>query len=77
MIKDPIGTSEAAALRGCDDSHIRRLILDKKLPAIKIGRDWIMERETVLNFKFPSEKTSRGRRRKTEQLTWENAQLNN
>jgi excisionase family DNA binding protein len=40
-------TTQAAARKNCDPSHIRRLILAGKLRAIKMGRDWVIAAEDL------------------------------
>ena len=37
-----INTKEAAKLLGVNDSRVRQLILAGRLPAQKVGRDWII-----------------------------------
>jgi len=39
---DILTTKQAAARLHCSDSRIRQLILEGKLPATKLGRDWII-----------------------------------
>ncbi|MET8796131.1 helix-turn-helix domain-containing protein [Nocardia sp. NPDC004568] len=45
---DEIGTTEAAALLGCSQRHIRRIAAD--LDGIRVGRDWIFNRRTVAEY---------------------------
>lgn len=45
---DEIGTTEAAALLGCSQRHIRRMASD--LDGIRIGRDWIFSRRRVIEY---------------------------
>lgn len=43
-------TSEAAEYLGYTIQHTRFLIRDGSLPAHKFGRDWLVDRQTVLNY---------------------------
>lgn len=45
---DWISTAHAAEITGYDDSHVRRLIGQKKLPAIKRGKTWYVRRDALL-----------------------------
>ena len=42
-----ITTTEAAARLGVNQSRVRQLILDKRLPAQKFGRDWMIEEKDL------------------------------
>jgi excisionase family DNA binding protein len=47
-------TKKAAEILGINDSRVRQLILSGRLPAKKIGRDWIIREkdlEKVINRK--------------------------
>lgn len=46
-----ITTKEAAELCGYDPSYIRLLALRGKIEAQKLGRDWLVNRESVLAHK--------------------------
>lgn len=43
-----ITTNQAAALTGYDYAHIRRMARLGQLPAMKLGRDWFVHRESVI-----------------------------
>ena len=43
-------TSEAAEYLGYTIQHTRFLIRDGSLPSRKFGRDWLVDRQTVLNY---------------------------
>ena len=38
-----IGTTEAAKRLGVTDSRVRKMILSKRLKAIKVGREWLID----------------------------------
>ena len=40
-------TKQTAALLGINDSRVRQLILSGRLPAQKIGRDWIIREKDL------------------------------
>lgn len=42
-----LSTKEAAERLGVDVSRVRRLILDERLPAEKMGRDWFIKEEDL------------------------------
>ncbi|MCP4372571.1 MAG: helix-turn-helix domain-containing protein [Deltaproteobacteria bacterium] len=42
-----IGLAEAAKLSGLTHDHLRRIARDRKLWAVKIGRDWLTTEEAV------------------------------
>lgn len=44
---DWISTAHAAELTGYDDSHLRRLVGDGKLPAVKRGKVWYIRRDAL------------------------------
>jgi excisionase family DNA binding protein len=44
---------EAADLIGVDGSQVRRYCIDKKLPAVKVGKAWLIKRRDVQRFKRP------------------------
>lgn len=46
-----INTTQAAALTGYTDAHIRTLAQRGHIEATKIGRDWLIRRESVLAHK--------------------------
>ena len=43
---------EAARLLGYTTQHTRLLIRKKRLPAVKVGRDWLLERRSVDDFRI-------------------------
>jgi excisionase family DNA binding protein len=46
-----ITTSEAAELTGYEQAYFRILAKQGKVAAIKVGRDWLLDRESVLAYK--------------------------
>jgi excisionase family DNA binding protein len=42
-----ISTKRAAEILGVNDSRVRQLILGGRLPARKIGRDWIIREKDL------------------------------
>jgi excisionase family DNA binding protein len=42
-----IDTAEAAELSGYTRVHVRRLAKDEKIEARKVGRDWLINRESL------------------------------
>jgi excisionase family DNA binding protein len=46
-----ITTAEAAELTGYDPAHVRWLIREGRIYGKKFGRDWMVERETLLAYK--------------------------
>lgn len=44
-------TAEAAAYLGLKDSRVRQLARKELLPAVKVGRDWLIEREAVERYR--------------------------
>ena len=44
-------TSEAAELTGYTRAHIRRMLIAKQIEGIKRGRDWLINRESILDHK--------------------------
>lgn len=42
---------QAAAELGYDQSYVRRLCIDGKLRCLKVGRDWLIERDAVRAWK--------------------------
>jgi len=42
-----ISTKRAAEILGVNDSRVRQLILGGRLPAKKIGRDWIIREKDL------------------------------
>lgn len=60
--EDYLTTAEAAERLGMTDSGVRRLILTGRLPARKIGRDWIIKPADLRTVK----KSNAGRPRKTQ-----------
>lgn len=45
--------SEAAAIIGVDGSQVRRYCIDEKLPAVKVGQQWMIKRKDAENFERP------------------------
>lgn len=45
-----ITTAEAAELTGYSDFHIRRLARKDKIKGRKFGRDWMINRESILAY---------------------------
>lgn len=48
---DLIDTTEAAALLHMTDRNLRYLLSSGQIKGQKIGRDWILDRESVLAYK--------------------------
>jgi excisionase family DNA binding protein len=46
-----ITTSEAAELTGYDPAHIRWLVRNGHIQGRKFGRDWMVERKRLLQYK--------------------------
>ena len=46
-----ITTIQAASILGVNQSRVRQLILRGRLPAQKIGRDWMIEEKSLDNLK--------------------------
>lgn len=44
---DLITVAAAAELRGVSERRIRQFIAEKRLPAQKVGRDWLLDRRDV------------------------------
>lgn len=58
-------TQEASKLLGVNPSRVRQFILEGRLPAVKIGRDWIISKDDlakVANRRTgrPKQKTKKG-----------------
>jgi len=47
---DPITTPQAAAIIGVSRPRIHQLITRGELPAVKIGRSWLVERAAAVAF---------------------------
>jgi excisionase family DNA binding protein len=45
-----VTTTEAARLTGYNAEHVRRLIRGEKIEAIKWGRDWLVNKESLLSY---------------------------
>jgi len=45
-----ITTSQAAELTGYTPGHIRKLAQSGQLPTTRVGRDWLVKREAVLEW---------------------------
>jgi excisionase family DNA binding protein len=46
-----ITTDEAAALTGYEPAYLRRLLNQGRIPARKVGRDWLVNRDALLAHK--------------------------
>ena len=47
MLMKILTTKQAAKALRVNDSRVRQLILSGRLPAIKIGRDWIIQKKDL------------------------------
>ena len=47
MLMKILTTKQAAKALGINDSRVRQLILSGRLSAIKIGRDWIIQKKDL------------------------------
>ncbi|MGA5339023.1 helix-turn-helix domain-containing protein [Streptomyces griseoincarnatus] len=56
-----LGTREAAAVLGCDTSHVRRLCLTGRLPARRITGGWLIDSTALDNFRHGHEESSSGK----------------
>ncbi|MGA5262438.1 helix-turn-helix domain-containing protein [Streptomyces griseoincarnatus] len=56
-----LGTREAAAVLGCDTSHVRRLCLTGRLPARRITGGWLIDSTALDNFRHGREESSSGK----------------
>ncbi len=56
MAEEWITTTEAAELSGYHVDHVRRLILAGKVKAQKFGRDWQVDRASLLAYIRKAEK---------------------
>ncbi len=54
-------TQEVASRLGVDDSYIRRLCINGRIEATKIGRDWVITEDALAEF----EKTRKPKKRPT------------
>ena len=52
-------TTQCAAILGLARVTVRQLILNAKLPASKLGRDWIVKEQDLENFKAIPRKVGR------------------
>lgn len=53
-------TSQAAEFLGVTPSRIRQLILENRLPAMKVGRDQLIKKDDLIAFsEIPRERTGR------------------
>lgn len=52
-IPDYLTVSEAVRLIGVDPSQVRRYCIDGKLPAVKIGQQWMIRESDAESFKRP------------------------
>lgn len=57
-----IGTAEAAKRLGVSDARIRALILEGRLPATKVGRDWAIDEAEVSKLAGAERKPGRPRK---------------
>ena len=51
MLEGYVSVIAAAQIRGCDDSYIRRLCRDARVKAVKVGRDWLIDEQSVRDFR--------------------------
>ena len=58
-------TTEIAARLGCSRSTVRNLIKAGKLPAFRVGKNWRVQRETLLKFMNPKQRLDPTRSRIT------------
>ena len=47
VLSEVITTAEAARLLGYTPQHVRRLVRDGRLEGTKIGRDWVILRDSI------------------------------
>ena len=45
-----VGTTEAGELLGFCPDHVRRLILSGKIPAEKVGANWIINKDNLASY---------------------------
>ena len=57
-------SKQAAEMLNMTQSEIRRAIIERRLPAIKHGRDWLIKYEDVTNYK----KSAAGRPKRKNEL---------
>ena len=50
-MNNPMTTNEAAEQLGISVGRVRKLIYAGKLPATKVGRDWIIQKQELKNVK--------------------------
>ena len=50
MLMKILTTKQAAKALRVNDSRVRQLILSGRLPAIKFGRDWIIQKKDLKKF---------------------------
>ncbi len=50
MDKDWVTTTQAAELSGYHRDHIRRLIRNDEIEAKKWGRDWMVNRKSLIDY---------------------------
>ncbi|MGA5599864.1 helix-turn-helix domain-containing protein [Streptomyces griseoincarnatus] len=55
-----LGTREAAAVLGCDTSHVRRLCLTGRLPARRITGGWLIDSTALDNFRHGHQEDTSG-----------------
>jgi excisionase family DNA binding protein len=60
-LTDWITTAEAAELTGYDPAHIRWLIRENRIKGKKFGRDWMVDRETLLDYKRKMDELGSGK----------------
>lgn len=48
--EDWLTTNDAAALTGYTQAYMRQLALRGLIPAVKAGRDWLLERKALVEF---------------------------
>jgi excisionase family DNA binding protein len=61
-LREVFGTREAAAVLGCDTSHVRRLCLTGRLPARRIRGGWLIDSADLDSYRYGHEESSSGQR---------------
>lgn len=54
-----MSTAEAARFLGVNSSRVRQMILNEGLPARKIGRDWLIERRALEQYRQTREQEAK------------------
>jgi len=63
MTEDHITTTEAAAILGCLQKNVRKLIYEGKLTGVQAGRDWFVLRSEVVARKASNPKRGRPKKK--------------